>query len=207
MIIDSAGNLYGAAYDGGEPGCYTGLSCGLVYELSPAGGSWTETVLYAFPNDEAEGFWPSAGGLIMDSAGNLYGTTSGGGTGLSNGTVFELSPSGGSWTYQLLYSPPSTTGYGTYAGVTMDPAGNLFGASWTTVFELSPDGKGNWNPTVLHTFTVTPKDGYQATGTPVLDKAGNLYGTTEAGGAKNSGTVYRLSPREKGMEREDSLLL
>lgn len=201
VIFDHAGNLYGTAYDGGAPGCYTGLSCGVVFELSPAeGGSWTESVLYTFPNDETNGFWP-VGDLIMDAAGNLYGTTSAGGTGLSNGTVFELSPSGGSWTYQVLYSPPSTTGYGTYAGLTMDSAGNLFGASWTTVFEVSPDGKGNWNPKVIHTFTVTPKDGYQAYGTLALDKAGNLYGTTYSGGSKNDGTVYKLSPVTKGKKK------
>lgn len=197
VIMDSAGNIYGTTIYGGAPGCYTGASCGVVFELSPAGGSWTETVLYAFPNDEAEGFWP-VGGLIMDSAGNLYGTTTfGGSNGLKGGTVFELSPSGGTWTYQLLYSPVSTSGYGIFAGLTMDSSGNLFGATWTTVFELSPDGEGGWNLTVLHTFIGGSKDGYAANGTPVLDKAGNLYVTTLLGGAKNVGTVDKLSYSKK----------
>jgi uncharacterized repeat protein (TIGR03803 family) len=69
-----------------------------------------------------------------------------------------------------------------------------------TVFELSPNGNGGWNPTVLHTFC-SGKDGCGALGTPVFDQAGNLYGTTEYGGGKNDGTVYKLSPRTKGKKK------
>jgi uncharacterized repeat protein (TIGR03803 family) len=198
LIIDSAGNLYGTTYSGGAPGCYNDTSCGVVFELSPSGGvSWTETVVYAFPSDGANGFGP-VGGLIMDSSGNLYGTTSERVCfDCTGGAVFKLSPSSGSWTYQLLYAPGTTTGYGTYAGLTMDSAQNIFGVTYSTVFELSPDGKGNWNPTVIHTFTGRPKDGYNAGCTPVLDKAGNLYGTTQQGGTRGDGTVYKLT---KGKE-------
>jgi uncharacterized repeat protein (TIGR03803 family) len=78
--------------------------------------------------------------------------------------------------------------------LTIDPAGNIYGATASTVFELSPNGHGGWNPTVLHTFTGAPNDGYSAWGTLGLDSAGNLYGTTYAGGAYNYGTVYKLSP-------------
>lgn len=83
----------------------------------------------------------------------------------------------------------------------MDAAGNIFGATCKTVFELSPNGNGGWNSTVIHTFTGAPKDGDTAYGTLVLDKAGNLYGTTIYGGAKNLGTVYRLSPITKGKKK------
>ena len=90
----------------------------------------------------------------------------------------------------------------------MDAVGNLFGLANEMVFELSPSGSGSWNSTMLHTFTGPPKDGW-CEGTPVLDNAGNLYGTTVAGGAKDWGMVYRLSPGKKQgtMEREDSPLL
>jgi len=87
----------------------------------------------------------------------------------------------------------------------MDAAGNIFGATCKTVFELSPNGNGGWNLTVIHTFTGAPNDGDTAWGTPVLDKAGNLYGTTEYGGAKNYGTVYKLSPGENGEWTEEIL--
>ena len=80
------------------------------------------------------------------------------------------------------------------AGLAMDADGNIFGTTEKTVFELSPNGNGGWNSTVLHTFTGAPKDGQYAESTPVLDQAGNLYGTTEYGGAANQGTVYELSP-------------
>jgi uncharacterized repeat protein (TIGR03803 family) len=158
-----------------------------VFELSPAGTSWTESVLYSFAGG-ADGANPQ-NNLIMDAAGNLYGTT-----GVFQGgappTVFALSRSGGGWTNKVLYRFAGTN----YAGLTMDPAGNIFGASLSTVFELSPDGNGGWNPIVIHTF----RDSVYLQGTPVLDEAGNLYGTTSAGGAKGYGKVYKLSPRKKG---------
>src|ERR1035438_3188809 len=80
----------------------------------------------------------------------------------------------------------------------LDAAGNIYGATSSIVFELSPNGSGGWNPSVIHAFTGAPKDGAVAAGTPVLDRAGNLYGTTERGGAKNFGAVYKLSPGKKG---------
>jgi uncharacterized repeat protein (TIGR03803 family) len=188
VIFDSAGNLYGTTVDGGAVGP------GMVFELSPVGTSWTETVLYSFCSqpDCADGKNPESD-LIMDAAGNLYGTTFFGG-GNSGGTVFELSPSGGGWIEQVIYDASDDIA----AGVTMDAAGNIYGATSSTVFELSPNGSGGWNPSVIHAFTGAPKDGAVAAGTPVLDRAGNLYGTTERGGAKNFGAVYKLSPGKKG---------
>jgi uncharacterized repeat protein (TIGR03803 family) len=195
VIFDSVGNLYGTMPHGGAYGY------GVVFELSPVGASWTETVLYNFCSqaDCADGEYP-VNTLIMDPAGNLYGVTNQGGS-TGAGTVFELSPAGGNWTEQVLYSPGSTTGYGINAGLTMDAAGNIFGATWSTVFELSPNGKGAWNPTVIHIFDGGAKDGMGAAGTPVLDKDGNLYGTTIYGATKNLGTVYKLSPVTKGKKK------
>jgi len=185
LIFDSEGDLYGTTIFAGANGY------GVVFELSPVGASWTETVLHTFANSP-DGANPWSG-LIFDPAGNLYGTTWDGGSN-GSGTVFELSPSGGSWAEQVIYEQ------GGNAGLTMNAAGDILGASVYTVFELSPNGNGGWNPTVLHTFC-SGKDGCGALGTPVFDQAGNLYGTTEYGGGKNDGTVYKLSPRTKGKKK------
>jgi uncharacterized repeat protein (TIGR03803 family) len=145
------------------------------------GRRWTESILYSFAErDEA---FPVEG-LIMDAAGNLYGTLS------VSGAVFELSPSGGGWTERLIYSFDNTV----LAGLTMDSSGNIFGVTSQFAFELSPDGNGSWNPTVIHRF----RDGVEPNGTLVLDKAGNLYGTTHAGGSKNAGTIYELIRQKQG---------
>ena len=192
VIFDNAGNLYGTA-GGGANGD------GAVFKLSRIGTLWKETTLYSFTGG-ADGSAP-LNGLIMDPAGNLYGTTSNGGGG--NGVVFELSPSGGGWTYQVIYS-----GADGYASLAMDAAGNIYGATFSTVFELSPNGNGGWNPTILHTFTGPPGDGSTADGTPVLDQAGNLYGTTRTGGVHNSGDGLQAeSWRERNLDRGDSLLV
>jgi len=186
VIFDSVGNLYGTTYAGGANGF------GAVFELSPVGTSWMETVLYSFAGG-TDGAYPRAG-LIMDPAGNLYGATFGSEP-YYPGTVFELSPSGGGWKEQVIYAVNMAS------GVTMDPYGNIFGVNGSTAFELSPNGNGGWNSTVIHTFPTGPKDGSGAWGTPVLDQAGNLYGTTFEGGVGDLGTVYRLSPVETGKKK------
>ena len=139
-IFDTAGNLYSTTAGGG-----TYLK-GTVFELTPtAGGGWTETVLHNFGNG-TDGATPIAG-LIFDAAGNLYSTTSGGGTS-GNGTVFELSPNGsGGWTETVLHNfhYNGTDGVSPYAGLIFDAAGNLYGttreggtSSYGTVFEITP---------------------------------------------------------------------
>ncbi len=94
VVIDQVGNMYGTTDDGGSGGC------GTLYELTPSGSGWTETTLYNFQGLD-DGCDP-LGQLIIDAAGNLYGTTDYNGSG-NGGTVFELSPSGGSWAFQTLY--------------------------------------------------------------------------------------------------------
>jgi uncharacterized repeat protein (TIGR03803 family) len=183
LKIDSAGNLYGTTYDGGAN------DRGVVFELSRAGAGWKETVLYSFAGG-TDGGNPVTG-LIVDTAGKLYGTTFYGGTN-DNGTVFQLTPSGGGWIQRVIYNVDTS-----YAGLTMDTAGNIFGTGLTTAFELSPNGKGDWNPIVLHTFSQSGIKNYDGlNGTLVLDKSGNLYGTRYGGGG--NGTVYKLSPGKKG---------
>lgn len=184
VIFDKAGNLYGTTEFGGW------YNWGAVFELSPSGTGWAANILYSFTGG-ADGGHP-ASNLVMDQAGNLYGATS---EYEAPGNVFELSPSGGGWTLQVIYEAPTTY------GVTIDAAGNIYGATLSTVFELSPNGQGGWNPTVLHTFNGAPKDGNTPLSPPVPDNAGNLYGTTYYGGATNNGTVYKLSLITKGKKK------
>jgi uncharacterized repeat protein (TIGR03803 family) len=182
VILDRAGNLYGTTTDGGADGY------GVVFELSQVGGTWTETVLHSFAAG-ADGAYPAAG-VIMDAAGNLYGT--------NIEVIYELSPTNNGWTEQTLYN------VGSYAPLTLDSVGNIFGVTVSpnnTAFELSPDDKGGWNLATLHTFCGVTTDGCSPRGPLVLDEAGNVYGVTASGGSKNLGTVYELSPVTKGKEK------
>jgi uncharacterized repeat protein (TIGR03803 family) len=129
----------------------------------------------------------------MDPERNLYGMTFEGFGGGTAGTLFELSPSDGGWTEQVIYnvSPDIND------GMTMDAAGNIFGTEVDGVFELSPNGTGGWTPTTIYNFG----GGDVRAHGPVLDQAGNLYGTTFAGGTKNAGTVWKLSLVTTGKEK------
>src|ERR1019366_5206409 len=210
LILDSQGNLYGVAESGGTRGA------GVVYELSPiTGGGWTETVLYNFKGGTEDGASPHAT-LIVDSAGNLYGTTvSGGLTGKTCrtgcGTVFKLTPVSGHWQESVLHRFTGGAGGAVpYAGVGMDSAGNLYGATLDggaagggAVYRLTP-GSAGWEQSVLYSFQGRP-DGSAPYPTPVLDAAGNLYGTTNAGGAHNLGIVYMLAPQSDGTWTEHVL--
>lgn len=213
LIADSAGNLYGTTPQGGSGACRK-TGCGLAFELArDANGRVTEKVLYAFT--DKDGSLPE-GGLIADSAGNFYGTTSYGGAGSCTGAlghlrgcgvVFELTPGGsGRWTERVLYSfAGGADGSNPSAGLILDSAGNLYGTTsaggpdgFGTVFELSPGGSGQWAETILHTFTGGSDDGAYPRAGLVFDGANNLYGTTFNGGPENSGTVFELSPSTNG---------
>jgi uncharacterized repeat protein (TIGR03803 family) len=190
VIFDSVGNLYGTTTKGGANGF------GTVFELSPAGNGWTEKVLYSFQGN-SDGSYPTSG-LLLDGSGNLYGTTSNGGTG-GGGTVFELTPSGGNWTYSLLYSFAGTTNCGPLPGVTMDAAGNLYGTTLCdgansdgNVFMLTPSG-GGWTYSSLYDFT-GGNDGKNPHSVVTIDAANNLYGTAAHGGANQSGVVWEITP-------------
>jgi len=201
IIMDSQGNLYGAAESGGPRGF------GVIYELSPTtttGGGWTETVLYNFKGGTGDGAGPHAT-LFADSAGNLYGTTAAGGTRSSTcrtgcGTVFMLMPAAGQWQETVLYRfTGGTDGATPYAGVVMDTAGNLYGTTISggasdagAVYKLTPGAIGEWTETVVYSFGGHP-DGASPYPTPILDAAGNLYGTTNTGGTHNLGIVYMLA--------------
>jgi len=202
LILDAAGNLYGAAESGGRYGH------GIVFELSPgSGGAWTETVLYSFKGGQ-DGASPHAT-LAWDSAGNLYGTTvSGGGStacGGGCGVVYRLTLSSGQWTETVLYRfTGGADGSVLYPGVVVDAAGNVYGgalgggaSTLGTVYKLTPGAGGAWTFTLLHAFAGRP-DGATLYATPVLDRAGNLYGTTYEGGAANKGAVYTITQAPGG---------
>jgi len=200
LVMDSKGNLYGTAYVGGAH------NVGAVFELSPgSGGTWTEKVLYSFGASNVDGSGPK-GGVILDAAGNLYGTTYGGGGVNGQGTVYELSPgTGGTWTETVIHSFNDANlvdGANPYAGVILDAQGNLYGTTYSgggfalgAVYELSPTASGVWTEQILHSFTggLTNGDGDYPVGGLTFDAAGNLYGTTSAGGIPNVGTVFEVS--------------
>lgn len=122
VTFDSAGNLYGTTFNGG------GGSLGIVYELTPAAGSWTETLLHSFFNN-GDGIIPGGGRLVPDASGNLYDTTQEGGSG-GNGTIYKLTQeTGGSWRYATYFRFDGTDGASPSGGVVFDAHGNLYGAT------------------------------------------------------------------------------
>jgi uncharacterized repeat protein (TIGR03803 family) len=145
----------------------------------------------------------SVGGLVMDAEGNLYGNTSGGGTG-GGGTVFELSPSGGGWTFSVLASFSGLNDEGPAGSLAFDSAGNLYGTTsgegaygQGSVFKLTRSG-GQWTYTDLHDFT----DGDDGAAPPVgvtIDSSGNIYGVAEFGppcslSEQGCGVVWEITP-------------
>ena len=193
VVFDSAGNMFGATGIGGLS------NRGTVFELTPSGSGWTENLIYRFQATN-DGFGPEAG-LILDSAGNLYGSTTCGGQG-EGGAIFELTPLNGNWTLNVLYSLTGTCNSGPRGELLMDGAGNLYGTAYQggifgfgSVFKLSPSG-GGWTYTSLHDFT-GGTDGALPEGRLIFDSNGNLYGTASQGGTGCSslgcGVVYEIT--------------
>ncbi|MGO9123711.1 MAG: choice-of-anchor tandem repeat GloVer-containing protein [Terriglobales bacterium] len=212
LVFDAAGNLYGTASQGGNASCTLG-GCGTIFELSPPalpGGSWTETTLHAFGGG-SDGIYPN-GGVVFDTAGNLYGSTRAGGAPCGCGTVLELSPPtapGGAWTEAVLYSFTGGFEDGAFpdAPVILDGAGNVYSTTFEggsiacsfsycgTVFELTPSNGGPWTETVIHNFGTGSEDGMspQFAGL-LLTKSGALVGTTPFSEPNGGGTVFGMLP-------------
>lgn len=197
LIFDRSGNMYSAMEVGGQ-GCYEG--CGLIYELSPSGQGWQKSVVYAFQGG-VDGEAPE--GVVFDPAGNIFGTTIGGGqNGL--GAIFELTPDSGGWNETTLYSFANGSGGNQpAAGLVEDAAGNFYGGTLFgsggggVIFELSPSA-GGWVYTVLYNF---PGCGGYGTGPKApltLDAAGNLYGTFDGYYNSCPAGVFKLSPGQSG---------
>lgn len=214
LIFDKAGNLYGTAVAAGN--CCSdifGWGAGVAFELIPGSSGWTENVLHSFcsQGECSDGNAPYAG-LIWGAGDNLYGTTAYGGSnsfpceGLGCGTVFQLVKSGGQWKEKLIYTfAGRDDGAQPGAALAADSKGNLYGTTsvngpfgFGTVFKLTRGGQGKWKYGVLYSFRTGSFYGSFAT-KPVLDKAGNLYGTTWTGGygdceGLSCGLVYKLAP-------------
>jgi len=190
VIFDQAGSLYGTAFGGA-------FAHGTVFQLTPSGSGWSENTLYAF-RDANDGGMPF-GGLVFDTVGNLYGGTSTGGSG-GGGTVYELAPSGGGWTFNVIGSFAGTAYLpGPHDSLTMDASGNLYGTTKQdgahgqgSVFKLTPSG-GGWTLADLYDFT-GGKDGGLPIGSVLIDSNGNLYGTASQGGANGDGVIWEITP-------------
>ena len=228
LISDASGNLYGTTVQGGGTEGCTGSTpgCGIIFQLRPPatkGGHWTEAVLYRFDNGN-DGANPQ-GVLTLDSSGNLYGTTNTLGGSLLSGSVFELSPrTSGDWRISVLHIFNSNGSDGVHptAGLTFDSSGNLYGTTYRggsgrcvrkdgvylgcgAVFQLSYAAGAGWTETLLHSFLGDQNgDGAAPEASLILDRSGNLYGTTFGGGIAGErcsgiappgcGTVFELSP-------------
>jgi uncharacterized repeat protein (TIGR03803 family) len=219
LLMDTAGNLYGITEKGGANALNRGDGGGAIFELvRPADPrkKWKFKVLYSFCAKEAcaDGA-DSAGDLIMDASGNLYGTTRYGGVG--SGTAFELLRGAHKWKLKTLHKFCATncgkaegvepvaglTYQGASAGALYDGTSPLYGTASSggmnssgTVFELSPViGTGRWKETTIHDFCSLEScaDGSEPLDALTMDAAGNLYGTTFADGLDNGGTVFKLS--------------
>jgi uncharacterized repeat protein (TIGR03803 family) len=193
LALDQNGNFYGTAqrvvhYFGG------------VYRLVPSGTGWTEEDLYKFQAGD-DGGWPMSG-VILDDAGNVYGTASSFGPN-GGGTIFELSPSNGGWSFSLLFGLVGRNG-GPQADLMFDGAGNLYGTTigdgafqYGSVFKLTP-GSGGWSYTSLYDFN-DPGVATNPLSSVVRDASGNLYGTNAQGSTPffcsgGCGGVWEISP-------------
>lgn len=189
VTVGANGNIYGTTSAGGTYGY------GTVFELTRSGPTWTETILHDFSNGD-DGSIPYAG-LISDKSGNLYGAATQGGSG-GGGTVFELTPANGSWTFNVLYSVPGWGISGSFRNLMLASTGILYATTHCdgtnnagTVYELTP-AAGSWNYTLLYTFT-GGTDGLFSFSNLVIE-SGKLYGTTNQGGAYNYGVVFEVTP-------------
>lgn len=184
VVRDSAGNLYGTTSMGGS------ADAGVVFKVDPSG---TETVLHSFTGG-ADGIIP-IGGLLRDKAGNLYGTTSQGGTS-NDGVLFKINPRGKETLLHTFTGSTKDGKYPSYTSLLMDALGNLYGvteeggsADGGILYKLGKTGK----LTILHSFTGGTTDGCNVLGTPFMDAAGNFYGTTSSCGTHTLGTVWKVN--------------
>ncbi len=204
LTFDQQGNLYGMTPVGGPNGL------GVIYQLRPQpDGSWKLKIVHAFTGGK-DGSSGSAGRLLLDNAGNLYGVATTGGAN-QKGTAFKLTQApSGKWNFKTIYSFKGQPDAGfPYGALTLDASGNLYGTTYYdgannlgSVYQLAPRPTGQWKERVLYSFK-GGRDGNSSISNLVFDKAGNLYGTTSEGGAGCScGTIFQLTPGGSGKWKE-----
>jgi uncharacterized repeat protein (TIGR03803 family) len=203
VTFDARGNLDGTTVAGGSGGSCTGDGCGVVFALTPK----SENILHSFTGGP-DGFGPG-GGVVFDSAGDVFGTTPDGGK-FAQGTVYEVFRSGGVWRERVIhaFTGGRDGGVGSLGLLLIDASGNLLGVTEIggaygagTVFRMSRGAKGRWSFATLYAFKGTPDAGSPYGGL-IADASGNLYGTTYYGGTAGMGTVFELTPRTRGGYRE-----
>jgi uncharacterized repeat protein (TIGR03803 family) len=210
VIFGPDGALYGTTAAGGQ-----GAGDGTVFRLTPPATAcktvlcpWTETILHSFQGGNNDGSGPRYGDLAFDGAGDLYGTTIYGGPGSDGcnyfgncGTVYEVAHQNGDWNESVIwyFAEGIILGFWPYNGVTLDSAGNVYGAvTWGgEIYELTPgQGGSGWSATILYDFAI------HQLGCPVggliFDHAGNLYGTSACDGSGGGGSVFELSTSGDG---------
>src|SRR5882672_597582 len=175
--------------------------------LTPTGCAQNiEKILHTFTGSDGSG--PQEG-MVLDSQGNLFGTTAFGGALGCCGTAFELSPgSNGTWTEKVIYDFTLAgffQGFLPWGALVFDSKGNLYGttlsggaSSQGTVFQLVPGANGTWTSTVIYNFTGGADGGNPFSSTLIADPSDNLYGTVETGGAYGYGVVFQLAPGANG---------
>ena len=230
LAADASGNLYGTTY--GTAACSVG--CGQVFKMTRNSSGFTFTTIYSFLGSIAgDGSNPN-GAPILDSQGNIYGTTVFGGNG--SGVVYKLSAEpNGTYRETVLHvfgASGGNDGTQPYSTLVFDKAGNLYGTTnqggggaggtfclngCGTVYKLAPNANGSWTESVIHSFPGTKgnTDGQNPHGGLVFDAAGNLWGTTQTGGNMRAclafgdptgcGTVFELTPQSNGQWVESTL--
>jgi uncharacterized repeat protein (TIGR03803 family) len=195
LVLDADGNIYGTTYAGGPS------SQGTVFELSKSGSTWKETVLHSFDDINGNDGQRPYGTLTFDAGDNLYGTTLYGGK-FNVGTVFQLKPSNGKFTYKVIhgFASTSSSAYYPYGGVVVDSKnGFLYGTTYNggvvwnagAVYQLQ-EISGHWIFSVIYNFLGDSLGQYTESGLTV-DANGNLYGTNYQGGDFNLGDVFKLT--------------
>jgi uncharacterized repeat protein (TIGR03803 family) len=198
LTLDRAGNLYGTTDAGGLDNCKGAEGCGTVFSLAPQeDGSWSEDVILAFTG--FEGGREPVSPVVFDAMGNLYGTTIRGGSS-QNGIAFQLQKNpDGSWTERVVHQfSGGKDGRWADSGLAVDARGNLYGTNryggdfgYGTAFRLAKTPNGTWSGHGLHQFDYGTDGGFPLG--LMFDSAGNLFGTTAAGGSDGYGTVFELT--------------
>jgi len=187
LAFDQAGDIYGTTLEGGVYGD------GTTFELTPSNGGWTESIFHSFGSGRTDGEYPQSG-VVLDIAGNVYGTTGEGGTS-TYGTVYQFMPSNGSWLENVLVNFDGANGGEPHGNLIIDGSGNLYGTATdgpngygaSVVFKLTPS-EGGFTYSALYAFNVCYSYGGVA-----MDAAGHFFGVCSEGGAHQDGWIYELT--------------